>query len=129
MSDAVLLLVQLLVVLGAARLAGRAGQAIGQPRVIGEMVAGIVLGPSLLGWLRPEWMRALFPEGRMGPLLALSNLGVILFMFVVGLHLDGDLLRRRAASAVAVSQASIVLPFLLGVALAPWLHPGLAGQG
>jgi Kef-type K+ transport system membrane component KefB len=65
----------------------------------------------------------------MAPLMSLSNLGVILFMFVVGLHLDGDLLRRRAGSAVAVSQASILLPFLLGVAIAPWLHPQLAGPG
>ena len=129
MSDSVLLLVQLLVVLGAARFAGWLGQAAGQPRVIGEMVAGIFLGPSLLGWLRPGWMHALFPEGKMAPLMSLSNLGVILFMFVVGLHLDGSLLRRRAASAVAVSQASIVLPFVLGLAIAPWLHPRLAGEG
>ncbi|HEV8119886.1 MAG TPA: cation:proton antiporter [Candidatus Polarisedimenticolia bacterium] len=129
MSDTVLLLVQLLVVLGVARLAGFLGQRLGQPRVIGEMVAGILLGPSLLGWLRPGWMHVLFPEGKMAPLMSLSNLGVILFMFVVGLHLDGDLLRRRAASAVAVSQASIVLPFLLGIAIAPWLHPQLAGEG
>jgi Kef-type K+ transport system membrane component KefB len=129
MSDTVLLLVQLLAVLGAARLAGRLGRSVGQPRVIGEMVAGIVMGPSLLGWLRPGWMQALFPEGRMGPLTALSQLGVILFMFVVGLHLDGDLLRRRAASAVAVSHASILLPFALGLAIAPWLHRDLAGPG
>jgi Kef-type K+ transport system membrane component KefB len=129
MSDAVLLLVQLVVVLGAARLAGRLGQIVGQPRVIGEMLAGIVLGPSLLGWLRPGWMHALFPDGRTAPLTALSQLGVILFMFVVGLHLDGGLLRRRAASAVAVSQASMILPFVLGLALAPWLHPQFAGAG
>jgi Kef-type K+ transport system membrane component KefB len=129
MPDTALLLLQVVVVLATARLAGRAAGFLGQPRVIGEMVAGLALGPSLLGWIRPEWMHALFPADRMGSLLTLSNIGVILFMFVVGLHLDGALLGRRAKAAVAVSQASIVVPFALGAALAPWLHPRFAGTG
>ena len=129
MPDTALLLLQLVVVLATARLAGRAAAFLGQPRVIGEMVAGLALGPSLFGWLRPDWMHALFPADRMGSLSTLSNLGVILFMFVVGLHLDGALLGQRAKAAVAVSWASIVVPFALGAALAPWLHPGFAGTG
>jgi Kef-type K+ transport system membrane component KefB len=129
MSDTALLLLQLVVVLGTARLAGRAAGLVGQPRVIGEMVAGLALGPSLFGWIAPGGMAALFPADRMASLSTLSNLGVILFMFVVGLHLDGALLSKRAGAAVAVSQASIIVPFALGAALAPWLHPRFAGTG
>ncbi|HYV19679.1 MAG TPA: cation:proton antiporter [Verrucomicrobiae bacterium] len=129
MTDTALLLLQLVVVLAVARLAGRAAGFVGQPRVIGEMVAGLALGPSLFGWVAPGAMHALFPADRMGSLSTLSNVGVILFMFVVGLHLDGALLKRRAGAAVAVSQASIIAPFALGAVMAPWLHPRFAGQG
>jgi Kef-type K+ transport system membrane component KefB len=129
MTDTALLLLQLVVVLGTARLAGRAAGFLGQPRVIGEMVAGLALGPSLFGWLAPGWMQALFPADRMASLQTLSNLGVILFMFIVGLHLDGALLGKRAGAAVAVSQASILAPFALGAVMAPWLHPRFAGTG
>src|SRR5262245_25905506 len=103
MPDTALLLLQLVVVLTTARLARRGAGFLGQPRVIGEMVAGLALGPSLFGWLLPDWMRALFPADGMGSLSTLSNVGVILFMFVVGLHLDGSLLGRQAKAAVAVS--------------------------
>ena len=129
MPDTALLLLQVVVVLATARLAGRAAGLLGQPRVIGEMVAGLALGPSLFGWLRPGWMHALFPADRMGSLTTLSNIGVVLFMFVVGLHLDAALLGKRAKAAVAVSWTSMVVPFALGAALAPWLHPGFAGSG
>jgi len=129
MTDTALLLLQLVVVLSVARLAGRAAAFVGQPRVIGEMVAGLALGPSLLGWFAPGAMHALFPADRMAALSTLSNVGVILFMFVVGLHLDGTLLKHRAGAAVAVSQASILAPFALGAAMAPWLHPHFAGAG
>jgi Kef-type K+ transport system membrane component KefB len=129
MTDTALILLQLVVVLSVARLAGRAAGAVGQPRVIGEMIAGLALGPSLLGWIRPDWMQALFPADRMAPLSTLSNIGVVLFMFVVGLHLDEGLLKRRAGAALAVSQTSILVPFALGAALAPWLHSRFAGTG
>ena len=129
MPDTALLLLQVVVVLATARLAGRAAGYFGQPRVIGEMVAGLALGPSLFGWLLPGSMQALFPADRMGALTTLSNIGVILFMFVVGLHLDGALLGQRAKAAVAVSWTSIVVPFALGASLAPWLHPAFAGSG
>jgi Kef-type K+ transport system membrane component KefB len=124
-----LLLAQLLVILTAARLAGRAVRVLGQPRVIGEMAAGLALGPSLFGALAPSGMNAVFPADRMVPLATLSQLGVILFLFVVGLRLDLTALRARAGSAVAISHASIAVPFALGAALGPWLHPTLAGPG
>ena len=129
MLDLGLLLAQLIVVLLAARLAGRLVRLLGQPAVIGEMIAGLALGPSLLGAVAPEALRALFPADKMLPLATLSQLGVVLFMFVVGLRLDLSVLRSKASTAVAVSHASIVAPFLLGVALAKPLHADLAPDG
>ncbi len=129
MFDLSLLLGQLLVILAAARLAGYAVGLLGQPRVIGEILAGIALGPSLLGSVAPAASRALFPSEHLVPLAALSQLGVLLFMFTVGLRLDRQALRGHIRAAVAVSQASIVIPFAFGAVLAPWLHPMLAGTG
>lgn len=103
---------------------------LGQPPVIGEVVAGILLGPSLLGTLSPEAMHALIPSAAADPkgqvpaaLKAVSQLGVVLYMFLVGLELNGARLRRHAGTAVAVSHASIVVPFVLGSALALALYP------
>ena len=127
--DLRLLLAQLLVILAAARLARWAVRPIGQPGVVGEIAAGLALGPSVLGSLLPGAASSLFPPDRLVPLGALSQLGVLLFMFAVGLRLDWDVLRGRAKAAVAVSHASIAVPFVLGAALAPWLHPRLAGDG
>jgi Kef-type K+ transport system membrane component KefB len=129
MLDLGLLLAQLVVILVAARVAGALVGRIGQPMVIGEMAAGLALGPSLFGLVAPDAFRALFPADRLTPLAALSQLGVLLFMFAVGLRLDLDVLRGRARAAVAVSHASIVAPFLLGAALAPLLHRDLAPPG
>ncbi|MDP9179800.1 MAG: cation:proton antiporter, partial [Gemmatimonadota bacterium] len=129
MIDLGQLLLQLLVILVAARLAGRAVQFIGQPPVIGEMVAGLALGPSLLGAISPRTLEYLFPPESLIPLSALSQLGVVLFMFVVGLRLDLSLLRDKARAAVATSYASIAAPFIMGAALALWLHPTLAPPG
>ena len=129
MLDLGLLLAQLVVILVAARAAGLLMRPLGQPAVIGEMIAGLALGPSLLGAVAPDVLAALFPAGGMLPLAALSQLGVLLFMFVVGLRLDLTLLRGRAHVAVAVSHASIIAPFLLGAALAPLLHPAFAPPG
>jgi Kef-type K+ transport system membrane component KefB len=129
MLDLGLLLAQLVVILVAARAAGLLVRPLGQPPVVGEMIAGLALGPSLLGAVAPGALAALFPRDRMLPLAALSQLGVLLYMFVVGLRLDLTLLRGRAHAAVAVSHASIVAPFLLGAALAPLLHPAFAPRG
>ena len=129
MIDLPLLLTQLLVILAGARLAGRAVRLIGQPLVIGEMLAGLALGPSFFGALAPGAMAWLFPPDHMVPLATLSQLGVILFMFVVGLRLDLSVMRGRVGSAVAISHASIVIPFVLGAGLGTWLYPELAGRG
>jgi Kef-type K+ transport system membrane component KefB len=124
-----LLLLQVIAIVVAARLVGAAFQRFGQPRVIGEMIAGILLGPSLFGWLAPAAHSWLFPTPSLGALRMLSQIGVILFMFVVGIELNVQHLRERADSAVLVSHASIIVPFFLGTALSLLLYPTLAPAG
>jgi Kef-type K+ transport system membrane component KefB len=124
-----ILLLQLVVIIVAARLVGRLFRKIGQPPVLGEIVAGIVLGPSLLGWLSPPTMAFLFPAASMETLKLLSQIGVALFMFVVGMELDVQHLRKKAHTAVMVSNASIIVPFFLGVSLSLLLYRSLAPAG
>jgi len=93
---------------------------------MGEMIAGIALGPSVLGLLFPQAMVSLFPPSSMNTLGVLSQIGLVLFMFIVGMELDIQHLRERASAAVMVSHASIIVPFLLGGALALLLYPTLA---
>jgi Kef-type K+ transport system membrane component KefB len=105
-----ILLLQVIVVLVVSRLVSGLFHKIGQPSVIGEMVAGIILGPSLLGMLFPNAMSFLFPASSMGPLRLLSQIGVILFMFIVGTEINARRLKEKARAAV-----SIVVPFIMGV--------------
>ena len=123
------LILQLLVIVGAARLCGAGLARLGQPRVVGEMLAGILLGPSVLGSLAPTLSLSLFPAGSLPLLQALAQVGVLLFMFVVGLDLDLGQLRGRGRLAVITSHASIVAPFLLGVALSLALYTRFAPAG
>lgn len=116
------LLLALLVVILVARVAAMLLARVNQAPVIGEIVAGIVLGPSLLGQVAPEASSFLFPPDVVPLLGGLSQIGIILYMFIVGLKLDVTQLRRQAAASVAVSHAGIVVPFLLGAALALWLY-------
>jgi Kef-type K+ transport system membrane component KefB len=95
---------------------------IGQPLVIGEIIAGIVLGPSLLGWFWPGVNKFLFPPDSLPSIEVLSQLGLILFMFIIGLELDVHLLKDKAHTALVVSHASIILPFAGGVTLAYFLY-------
>jgi Kef-type K+ transport system membrane component KefB len=97
-----------------------------QPPVVGEVVAGITLGPSLLGSVSPEAANFLLPSAVAPYLAVVAQLGVILYMFLVGLELNGELLRQRAHAAVAISHASIVVPFILGTGLALALYPRLS---
>jgi Kef-type K+ transport system membrane component KefB len=123
------LLLQIVVIVVAARLAGTLFRRMGQPAVIGEMVAGILLGPSLLGLLFPDALNFLFPAASLGTLKLFSQVGVILFMFLVGMDLDLRHLREKAHAAVMVSHASILLPMLLGVGLALFLYTSQAPAG
>ncbi len=123
-----LLLLQVVVIVGLARLVGMLLRRLGQPAVIGEMLVGIALGPSLLGWLSPSLSAYLFPaSGGLNVLQMLSQVGVLLFMFVVGMELDLEVLRGKAPIAVLISHTSIVLPFSLGCAAAISLYREYAG--
>ncbi len=116
------------VVLLAARAAGLLAVRLRQPRVIGEIVAGIVLGPSLLGLLAPdaaEWLLGAAVVQRLAPV---ADIGLVLFMFLVGLELDVGHLRGAGRKALAISWTSIVAPFVLAVPLAVWLHPRLGAR-
>jgi Kef-type K+ transport system membrane component KefB len=124
-----ILLLQIVVIFVAARLVGALFARMGQPAVIGEMVAGILLGPSLLGLLLPGTFDFVFPSASMDTLKLLSQVGVVLFMFLVGMELDLKHLREKAHSAVTVSHASILLPLLLGVALSLFLYRSYAPAG
>ncbi|MEU7717512.1 cation:proton antiporter domain-containing protein [Streptomyces tibetensis] len=112
------LLPALVVILVVVRLVGAALRRLGQPAVVGEIVAGITLGPSVLGLFLPDVQQALFPASILPSLDTLAQLGVVLFMFLVGMELPLDLLRRSGPAAAALAQASTVLPFLCGALLA-----------
>jgi Kef-type K+ transport system membrane component KefB len=116
-------LIALLVVIGLSRLVGFGFDRIKQPLVIGEIVAGIMLGPSLLGWLAPSWKLALFPTEILSPLNALSQVGLIFFMFLIGLELNPKYLRGNLDIAVLISHVSILVPFSLGSLLSLLLYP------
>lgn len=125
-SSLSVLLLQLVVIIIAARIFGSLFLKIGQPRVMGEIVAGIVLGPSVVGLISPRAMTFLFPTDSLEPLRLLSQIGVALFMFVVGMELKLGHLRRKAHTAIMVSHASIIVPFFLGAALSLLVYRPLA---
>ncbi|WP_051362004.1 cation:proton antiporter domain-containing protein [Solimonas soli] len=123
------LLLQIVVILVAARGLGRLFRRLGQPPVIGEIVAGLALGPSLLGGLWPAASAQLFAPASLGPLGLLSQLGVLVFMFLVGLDLDPGTIRHKARTAIVVSHTSIFVPFALGVGLVLVAYPQLGAPG
>jgi Kef-type K+ transport system membrane component KefB len=122
------LILQILVIVVVARVFGIGARAVGQPPVIGEM-AGLALGPSLFGAWLPGLFAQLFPSSSFGLLQILSQVGVILFMFVVGLNLDWASVRKRAGAAIVISHVSIVVPFLFGVLAAFALYRRHAPAG
>lgn len=116
-------LFQMIVILIMLKICGWICKKIGQPAVIGEILAGIVLGPSLLGHFFPGTFQALFPTYSLGIIQMLSQIGLILFMFVVGMELNLKSVLNRAGDALLISHASIIFPFSCGVALAYLLYP------
>jgi Kef-type K+ transport system membrane component KefB len=124
-----ILLVQIVVIIAVAALFGRLFRRIGQPPVMGEMLAGIVLGPSVLGFFFPGAMEFLFPRTSLETLRLLSQIGVVLFMFIVGMELNVRHVKEKGSAAVMISHASIIVPFILGAGLSLFLYPGLAPPG
>jgi Kef-type K+ transport system membrane component KefB len=120
------LLLQIMVILATVRLVGWIFHRLHQPQVVGEMIAGILLGPSVLGWIAPHAEAVIFPDRSLGSLNAVSQVGLVLFLFVVGLEHDPRELKGHGATAVITSHASILVPFFLGSALALFLYPRLA---
>ena len=123
------LFLQLFIIIAAACLAGCLFVRLGQPAVVGEMIAGILLGPSLFGLLAPGAFHFVFAPPSLEPLRLFSQIGVCLFMFAVGMELDMSQLKRQVQTAIVVSHSSIVIPYLLGVTLALFLYQHLAQPG
>jgi Kef-type K+ transport system membrane component KefB len=123
------LLLAIAVVVGACKAAGWLAQRLGQPPVIGEITAGVVLGPSVLAALWPAGASALIPKAVMPQLNVLAQIGVVLFVFLTGLELKTSLLRGRGHLAVVVSHVSIAVPFLLGIVLAVLAYAQFAPSG
>jgi len=123
------LFLQLLVIIAGSQAAGWLFTRCGQPAVVGEMVAGILLGPSLFGLVAPGAFQFVFPTASMGALKLFSQIGVCLFMFAAGMEFDVAHLRQKAHTAIVVSHASIIIPYFLGVVLALFLYSHLAQPG
>ncbi|NSL90024.1 cation:proton antiporter [Chitinophaga solisilvae] len=121
-----LLLLQIIVIMLVARLFGILANKVRQPAVVGEIIAGVLLGPSLLGWLTPSVSAFLFPPDSLKTLQFLSQIGLAFFMFIVGMELDLSKIRNKAHDAVMISHASIIIPFFLGVWLAYYLYTDFA---
>lgn len=124
-----ILLLQIITIIVVARFFGWVFRKIGQPSVIGEIIAGIFLGPSLVGMYFPEYSALLFPKESLGNLQFLSQIGLILFMYVIGMELDLKVLKNQAKEAVVISHASIVFPFALGMGLSYFIYHQFAPEG
>jgi len=124
-----ILLAQIVTIILVARFFGLICKKIGQPTVVGEIIAGIVLGPSFFGNYLKECSDVLFPDSSLDNLKFLSQIGLIFFMFVVGMELDLKVLRNKAKEAVIISHASIIIPFTLGLVLAYSIYTNFAPPG
>ncbi len=119
---------QLACILLVCRVVGLIAKRLGQPQVVAEMIAGVLMGPSLFGLLAPAWQKALFPSSTMSVIYSFSQIGLVLYMFLVGLEFDTSLLRKQVSKAVSVSIMGILMPFVLGTVLVLYYlvrQPGL----
>ena len=123
MHIVVLVLVQVLIIIGLSRIMGLGCRSLKQPLVIGEIIAGIMLGPSLLGMVAPTLATSLFPAETLPFLDVLSQVGLIFFMFLIGLELDPKYIKGNLDIAILTSHVSILVPFSLGSILALMLYP------
>lgn len=123
-----LLLMQIIAILFVSRIAGWIFIKIGQPTVIGEILAGILLGPSLLGHFYPETFNFLFAPESLGNLYILSQVGLVLFMFVIGMELNLGMLRSKMGTTYVISHASIIIPYFLGMLFAYFVYEEFAAN-
>jgi len=123
MHTVILVLVEVLIVIGLSRLVGLGFKAIKQPLVIGEIFAGIMLGPSLFGLIAPGLAHSLFPPETMPYLNVLSQIGLIFFMFLIGLELNPKYLSGNLKTAILISNLSIIVPFASAFVLSFVLYP------
>ena len=123
-----ILILQLIVIMLVARFVGYLFQLIGQPLVVGEIVAGLLLGPSVLGAFFPQISTFIFPEKSVDVLQQLSQLGLVFFMFIIGMELDTQSFRKSANKAILITVASISFPFISGIILAYYLYDGYSPQ-
>ncbi len=122
------ILIQLIVIIAAARLGAWAFGKLGQPQVVGEIAAGLLLGPSVLGHFAPSVVAYVFPPETAVVFRSLSEIGLMLLMFLIGTEFDFTHLKDTGRAAVSVATMGIVLPFTLGSALALWMHPLIAAD-
>lgn len=125
-SVAIHFFLELAAIIAACRVVGLVARRFGQPQVVGEMVAGVILGPSVFGEFAPGLQHDLFPTGQTNTVLyVLAQIGLVLYMFLIGLNFDVDLIRHRAGTAAGVSAAGILVPLALGALIAaPLLADG-----
>lgn len=116
------LLLQIILIIVTARMFGFVLRKLGQPTVMGEILAGIILGPSVMGLFFPGFFGFMFPKESVDIIGFLSEIGLILFMFIIGMELDLGIMKRRMNSAVIIGSASIVFPFICGILLAFFLY-------
>lgn len=124
-----LLLVQIAVIIFVARVLGMLMRKIGQPAVIGEILAGIMLGPSLVGMFFPAFSALLFPASSLPNLQILSQIGLVLFMFVIGMELDMTVLKKSVRDALIISHSGIMLSYIFGIILAAFIYTQFAPEG